>query len=104
MADDRLHDLVIRQHRAVAALARSLADVSEDLAWMTVLRSHAEGPNDDLFDSVVEAQGRRALEFMSQLGDWLNNMDAADSELAQRFDQTFRDAQRRFRHKASYDG
>jgi len=62
---------IAAQYRAVAFLARNLADVHDDLAPAI---EHGS------CDSIASIQGPRSAAIMEVLGDILNGMDAVDEE------------------------
>ncbi|MCP4967931.1 MAG: hypothetical protein GY926_22190, partial [bacterium] len=71
MSEERRHQIV-NQHRAVAALARSLAELMEDKAWAI---------NTGLLDTLADTHDQDSLALMNTLGDVLNDMDAVDEDL-----------------------
>ena len=92
MDNEERRNQIVNQHRAASALARSLADLFEEKAWAI---------NTGGLDALAGVHGRDSLAAMEQLGDWLNNMDAADPELAKRLDPIFRRGQAEFGANAS---
>lgn len=72
MADEaELRAQIAAQYRAVAFMARNLADVHDQLA-PSIEQGHA--------DSIASIQGPRSAAIMEILGDILNGMDAVDEE------------------------
>jgi hypothetical protein len=71
--DDATLEQVSKQCRAVAALARNLAEVHEDYAGLF-------GPGSP--STIADMVGRRTAAFMETLGDMLNGMDAVDENHA----------------------
>lgn len=69
MTKQQLRLQVANQCRAVAELAAALAEVHRQVA-----SAYEHGNGDTTLDMV----GRRTAGFMETLGDWLNNMDAAE--------------------------
>jgi hypothetical protein len=70
LSDDELREQTDQQYKAVAHMARSLAEVHEQTRF--VMPHQPRG--------VLELQCRRSAEIMEILGDALNAMDAVDEE------------------------
>ena len=68
---DEKRQQVSDQCRAVAHLAKALADVSSDYARML-------GPHNPGADEIIDLVGSRTAHQMNVLGDILNGMDAVD--------------------------
>ena len=71
MTDNEKREQVARQYEVVAHLAKSLAEVHEQIE--PVIRSGHQ-------DALLDMDGNRSARLMEALGDFLNGMDAVDEE------------------------
>lgn len=94
----KTRDQVVRQHRAVAHLARQIAVIHDQLAYV-----YGEAPDTIMSPAFIDSLGRKTAGLMETLGDVLNNMDAVDETVDGWLNEVFSVAQATWPQRGALD-